>query len=397
MLFKTEITRALRLGAMVIDHLVMCFICMAIALAFLFFGFFQNEGITHEQSVFAPHLMTYGLILGFLVYFNKDFFNGQSPAKSLLKIQVVNHKTNEVANSLRCLIRNLTIPLWPVEVIFTLVNPERRLGDYLAGTRIDSIDFERKSKSASLNDFFSVGVFSAILGLVLITTIPFESFNTKQINYVTSSYNEELSQDLSRFLADRFQYDCDSVSVKYYEEIENDSLQYISVLFFTSKPEVMEKVYGFMGFGEQIRDTLCLIVAPKSFVVKGKVILSRPGQVKISEFLTFPKGRLSQESVDNGYINDSTRVIRGYYENGELESETTYMNGELYGIYKEWYENGTLKTEVTYQDGQRNGVTTTWYQNGNKESELLYQNNRMVRVIARYDKNGHRVSLASDD
>jgi uncharacterized RDD family membrane protein YckC len=398
MLFKTEITRALRLGAMVIDHLVMCFISMAIAFGFLIVGFFQkNAGITHEQNVFDPHLMAYGLVLGFLLYINKDFFSGQSPAKNMLKIQVVNHKTNEVASGLRCFIRNLTIPLWPIEVVFTLANPERRLGDYLAGTRIDSIDFERMSKPASLNDIFSVGVFTVMLGLLFVKVFPFESFKSEQIHYVESSYNEAFSQDLSWFLADRFQYDCDSVSVKYYGAIEKDSLSYISVLFFTSKQEVVDRVYGGAGFGKLIKDTLSLMLAPESFVVKGKLILLRPGQVKISEFLNFPVGRLSKEAVDNGFVNDSTRVIRGYYEGGEPESETTYVNGQLYGTYKEWYENGSLKTEGVYRDGQRNGVTTTWYQNGSKESELLYQNNRMVRIIARYDKNGRKVSPASDD
>ena len=43
-------------------------------------------------------------------------------------------KTDTVASSLKCLIRNITIILWPIEVIVVLVSPSRRIGDFIAGT-----------------------------------------------------------------------------------------------------------------------------------------------------------------------------------------------------------------------------------------------------------------------
>ena len=41
---------------------------------------------------------------------------------------------------MKCFIRNLTIPIWPIEIIFVLINPKRRLGDFIAATRIDYVD-----------------------------------------------------------------------------------------------------------------------------------------------------------------------------------------------------------------------------------------------------------------
>lgn len=61
-------------------------------------------------------------------------------AKRIFKFQVVDFKTNKPANSIKCLIRNLTILIWPVEVIMALINTERRLGDYIAGTKLSNYE-----------------------------------------------------------------------------------------------------------------------------------------------------------------------------------------------------------------------------------------------------------------
>jgi uncharacterized RDD family membrane protein YckC len=71
---------------------------------------------------------------------NKDFFGGQSTVHRLLGFKVVNIKTNEQASKLKCMLRNVTAPIWIIEVFFLLVNPKRRLGDILAGTCLIEIE-----------------------------------------------------------------------------------------------------------------------------------------------------------------------------------------------------------------------------------------------------------------
>jgi uncharacterized RDD family membrane protein YckC len=81
----------------------------------------------------AFQLLFFGLMF---VYFLKDSFNGRSLAKRMLQLQVVNHRTGKPATVLQCFIRNIFIIIWPVEVIFTFFQPERRIGDLVAGTRV---------------------------------------------------------------------------------------------------------------------------------------------------------------------------------------------------------------------------------------------------------------------
>lgn len=71
-----------------------------------------------------------------IVLFNKDFFNGQSVVKRHLGYQVIDVKASMPADHFKCMLRNITAPIWPIEVLCTLINKQRRLGDFLAGTRV---------------------------------------------------------------------------------------------------------------------------------------------------------------------------------------------------------------------------------------------------------------------
>jgi uncharacterized RDD family membrane protein YckC len=71
---------------------------------------------------------------------NKDFFGGQSTVHRLLGFKVIDIKTNEQASKLKCMLRNVTAPIWIIEVFFLLVNPKRRLGDILAGTSLIEVE-----------------------------------------------------------------------------------------------------------------------------------------------------------------------------------------------------------------------------------------------------------------
>lgn len=68
--------------------------------------------------------------------FNKDFFNGQSVVHRKLGYKVLDKGTKETASRVQCFVRNLTGVIWPIEVVFVLVNPQRRLGDILAQTML---------------------------------------------------------------------------------------------------------------------------------------------------------------------------------------------------------------------------------------------------------------------
>ncbi|OAQ41017.1 hypothetical protein A5893_17400 [Pedobacter psychrophilus] len=86
--------------------------------------------------VWTDFLLSIPFSLMMIILINKDIFGGQSPVHRLLGLQVVDAKTNEKATKVKCILRNITAPLWPIEAIFLLANPKRRLGDLIAGTSL---------------------------------------------------------------------------------------------------------------------------------------------------------------------------------------------------------------------------------------------------------------------
>ncbi len=138
---------------MLLDHIYMTALAVPLGVLIFFIGSqlsnYLNNGIG-ITLVFLP----------FFIYLNKDFFNAKSPAKRTLGYQVINRKTEKPANELRCFIRNLTLFVaWPIEVIVGLINPERRIGDFLANTKVvvaekeklKSIWIELKSTRLKIN------------------------------------------------------------------------------------------------------------------------------------------------------------------------------------------------------------------------------------------------------
>ena len=131
-----------RLGSMFLDHLFMTMIAMAFFIPGMVSGFAEAFKVTHEQT--SPNFMGGGLgyigLLGFSLYFCKDCVNGRSIAKRILKLQVVDNSTGQVASPIKCFIRDLFIVLWPIEAIISLINTSRRLGDRIAGTKLVTFD-----------------------------------------------------------------------------------------------------------------------------------------------------------------------------------------------------------------------------------------------------------------
>ena len=127
-----------RILSMLIDHISMCIIMlpvmlvMAIILAFVI----GSEPQLNSHSEYALLAMGTLAFLPFTIYFLKDNYRGKSIGKRLMGYQVINVQTNETASGLQCFIRNLVIPLWPLEVLITLFSPTRRLGDLIADTKV---------------------------------------------------------------------------------------------------------------------------------------------------------------------------------------------------------------------------------------------------------------------
>jgi uncharacterized RDD family membrane protein YckC len=96
--------------------------------------FVQDLRTTTFQLIGLLRSLPFSLIL--IALANKDFFGGQSVVNRLLGYQVVDRKTMRPATKVQCMLRNVTAPLWPIEGVFALAYPKRRLGDFIAGTML---------------------------------------------------------------------------------------------------------------------------------------------------------------------------------------------------------------------------------------------------------------------
>jgi uncharacterized RDD family membrane protein YckC len=104
--------------------------------------------------------MLFTLIMGLIPFsmiifmiLNKDSFKGRSFAKRKYGYQIIDNKTNIMASPFQCVIRNITMIFWPIEAIIALINPSRRIGDLVAGTRV--IDHEKENPELLFNEINS--------------------------------------------------------------------------------------------------------------------------------------------------------------------------------------------------------------------------------------------------
>jgi len=73
-----------------------------------------------------------------------------------------------------------------------------------------------------------------------------------------------------------------------------------------------------------------------------------------------------------------------YWDNGQVEFESYYINSELHRIdgpaYTNWYENGNKEFEAYYINDELHRINgpaiTRWDENGQKYYEAYYINNK---------------------
>lgn len=113
-----------------------------------------------------------------ILFFNKDFFGGKSPGKYEVGLQILDVGTGLPATSTQCLIRNCTLIIAPIELLFLYLSPERRIGDYLAKTKVmateadEAISFFRTSLDYKFTDSSWIAFFVSG-GLTVLLTILF--------------------------------------------------------------------------------------------------------------------------------------------------------------------------------------------------------------------------------
>jgi len=234
---EKKIESGTRLSSMLLDHFIMTMIAVLFFIPEMISTFTNAFTITHEQpQTEILGRMTYIYLIGFAIYFCKDCINGRSIAKRILKLQIVDNLTGQVASPMKCLLRNVFCVLWPLEVVVALNNPSRRIGDRVAGTKL--VYFDSSLEQPKVN-FGKVAITLLIAyGFMVLLMIPLMSMQPKFVEnktkFVESSYNIQTSKSTEKLFNDSMGQIL-TADIKVYDRIETENLKYVSAIFILKK------------------------------------------------------------------------------------------------------------------------------------------------------------------
>ncbi len=96
--------------------------------------------------------------------------------------------------------------------------------------------------------------------------------------------------------------------------------------------------------------------------------------------------KISETHFVAGRIADGPQY--DWHANGQMRSETFYLEGQEAGTATRWWWNGQKRTETHDVDGKEDGVVTGWHPNGQKSYEATYENG-IERAPKRWDEDGN--------
>ncbi|MFV0539013.1 MAG: RDD family protein [Dysgonomonas sp.] len=145
----TEITFDKRIISGLIDATIIMGVLIFLLLLLFIFGLANN-------------ILSRILLLSFIysLLLCKDIFQGQSIGKRIVKLRVKN-TDNSRASLYKLVLRNLFFIIWPVEFIMCYINPQRRLGDIVVGTKLTH-DHSKENTTNTSGCFLT---FLMVLGL----------------------------------------------------------------------------------------------------------------------------------------------------------------------------------------------------------------------------------------
>jgi uncharacterized RDD family membrane protein YckC len=226
---NSSISVGTRIGAMLLDHIFMTIIAMVFFLPAMISGFSEAFHISHEQTNFnfIQGPMKYIGLFGIALYFCKDIISGRSIAKRILKLQIVDNNTGQVATPLQCFIRDVFCLLWFIEVFVAMANTSRRIGDRVAGTRLVPYSPSLERTKINIGKIILPVIISYGLIALLMQLTP--SMTITKTNYSKTSYNQSESIELERIISGSLG-NYMTPDIRIYDTVSNAPIKYISVI-----------------------------------------------------------------------------------------------------------------------------------------------------------------------
>ena len=128
------------------------------------------------------------------------------------------------------------------------------------------------------------------------------------------------------------------------------------------------------------------------FIISGNCI--QMGNQNISEspsrvYTEFSYYENGQKEYATEYLNGKLDGIsRHWSEDGSLISESKYSHGKLHGMWKKYYADQNTMYETHYFHGQKHGKEKWYYENGQIKSEQSFNYGIPESIIMRWHPDG---------
>ena len=121
-----------------------------------------------------------------------------------------------------------------------------------------------------------------------------------------------------------------------------------------------------------------------NFILKSNYINGERGEVTESTY--YKDGNLSSET---NFINKSKEGLETkWYRVGQKESETNYKNNKKDGNLEKWHKNGQKSSKAIYINGRVDGISTYWHPNGVVSDEYVYSHGKLSGLATSYTDKG---------
>ena len=120
---------------------------------------------------------------------------------------------------------------------------------------------------------------------------------------------------------------------------------------------------------------------------------------QISTYINGKKDGLSTEYFENsetkfkGMFKNGERdgLFEWFYEDGQHKEKLVYINGKEDGLKTLYHENGQLKVTTTYINGQQDGFRTEYHDNGEIKMKGIYKNGEDDGLFEWFDEKGKNI------
>ncbi len=74
----------------------------------------------------------------------------------------------------------------------------------------------------------------------------------------------------------------------------------------------------------------------------------------------------------------SVEIIEKFYENGNIKSKISMLDGQKHGESQYFFKDGKLKAIKNYKNGNRHGEFITYLNNGDIKKIVHWENNKVI-------------------